>query len=247
MAFSIYFYCATAAFGWLFLLFFDVCRIKYGSTCFDNIAEQLTVRMCSLLFLYMAAIPFILTRTNQDNDSFLKRLAFHLQYGLMAILGCSITRQPSSSTDDENESWYHIGDKIYAFLAFFLLFAYTSKNSVTPMGEGPGPTGMTMKPYEGHGCNPRTFLVFFGVAGLLPLVKKFPLDTIVPEGTEITERAKFFYALAQCSGLAVLMILFVPIHFGSEQDHRNTTITIIIVELFFGILMLFHGSAWSAW
>merc|ERR1712232_658469 len=99
---------------------------------------------------------------------------------------------------------------------------------------------------KGHGINPRTSLVLFGIAGLLPLVKKFPLAAIVPEGTDITERAKFFYALAQCLGLAVLMILFVPIHFGSEKDQRDTTIAIIVIEFFFGILM-FQGLAWSVW
>jgi len=203
----------------------------------------------------MAVLPFLLARTNKDNDPFLKRLAFQLQYGLMAILGCSIARKPSSSSgisgdtlnDDEGESWYHIGDKIFGFATFFLLFAYTSKkNTSLPSGvEGLETIGMVQRPHEGHGMNPRTFLVLFGIAGLLPLVKKFPLYIIVPQGTDITERAKFFYSLSQCFGLAVLMILFVPIHFGTEKDQRNTTIAIIGIE-FVGAIM-FSGDPFFVW
>ena len=49
------------------------------------------------------------------------------------------------------------------------------------------------------------------------LVKKYPLINILPNHVEITERAKFFYAMTQSAGLAVLMIIFVPLHFGTDQ------------------------------
>jgi hypothetical protein len=129
------------------------------------------------------------------------------------------------------------------FIAFFVLFAYTAKTKNNT--EGP-PTVMVQPPHKEHGMLPRTFLGLFGIAGLLPLVKKCSLHTIVPDGIEITERAKFFYSMTQCCGLAVLLILFVPIHFGNVQDQRNTTIAISIIEFVFGWIM-FSGEAWNVW
>ena len=79
----------------------------------------------SLMFLYMVGIPSFLLRSNRDNELFLKRLAFHLQYRLMAIIGCSIVRNPPTSSNDdpvvENDeaSCYHVAGKIFTFNASF--------------------------------------------------------------------------------------------------------------------------------
>jgi hypothetical protein len=87
------------------------------------------------MFLYMAIIPFILTRINKDNEPFLKQLAFHLQYGLMSIIGCSITRNPqpppptsNDSIENDKESWYEVGDKIFAFHCLFCFIRLHGEN-----------------------------------------------------------------------------------------------------------------------
>ena len=262
MAIPIYIYCGTAAFGWLFTWFGDLCSYNYyngdGDCEEENYAESLSIRMCSFLLSYTAIIPLVLTVSNRDNDPFLKRLAFHLQYGLMAILGCSITNPSSSSSggasegenDDDDgelieagldfeESWYSVADKIYAFLTFLLLFAYTSRMNKSP-------SIMRQSPHEGHGITSRTFLVMFALVGLLPLVKRYPLHKIVPDGTEITGRARFYYSMSQCLGLAFILILFVPIHFGALQDQRRVTIAILGIQCVLAPLM-FCGNAWSEW
>jgi hypothetical protein len=133
MSFPIYLYSAIAFIGWLILWFGDVCQLKYGFSCNKIDAELLSIRMLSLMFLYLTVIPFILTPSNKDNGPFLKQLTFHLQYGLMAIIGCSIARNPpppppppplTSSNNDsivENDeaSCYHFADKISTMNAFF--------------------------------------------------------------------------------------------------------------------------------
>lgn len=34
---------------------------------------------------------------------------------------------------------------------------------------------------------------------------------------EITDNARYFYAMTQGAGLAVLMVIFVPLHFGTDE------------------------------
>jgi hypothetical protein len=128
-------------------------------------------------------------------------------------------------------------------MPFLILFAYTAKTKNNT--EGP-PTVMVQPPHKGDGMLPDKFLELFGIAGLLSLVEKFPLHTTLSDGIEITERAKQFYSMTHCCGLAVLMILLVPVHFGNEKDQRHTTIAIIIIEFVFGGIM-FSGEAWTVW
>lgn len=264
MAFPIYFFIGTAVIGWLILWFTDLSCAnseEYFNEEYDcnwNEAEALMVRSCSFFLSYLAFITFALVWSNRDNDPFLKRLAFHLQYGLMAILGCSIARSPTNASssnqddaddggdgdatyilDQDEEGWFSVVDKIGCFVCFFLLFAYTSQMNNSP-------SLMRQKPHEGHGITSRTFLVLFCLLGMLPLVKRVPLPLIVPEGVDMTDRAKFFYSMSQCLGLALLLLLFVPVHFGQLQDQRITTLVIVGNNCTFGVMM-FCGQAWSDW
>mmetsp|Transcript_51407 Transcript_51407/g.55650 ORF Transcript_51407/g.55650 Transcript_51407/m.55650 type:complete len:361 (-) Transcript_51407:271-1353(-) len=259
MAFPIYFFIGTAIMGWLTLWFTDLsCENseEYFDPDYDcewNEAEALMVRSCSFFLSYLAFITFALVWTNTENAPFLKRLAFHLQYGLMAIVGCSIARSPTNASsnqyvagdddtyilDQDEEEWFSVADKLWCFVCFFLLFAYTSRMNKSP-------SVMRQKPHEGHGITSRTFLVLFCLFGMLPLVKRVPLPLIVPEGVDITDRAKFFYSMSQCLGLALLLLLFVPVHFGQLKDQRITTLVIVGNNCTFGVMM-FGGKAWGEW
>lgn len=265
MAFPIYFYIGSTIIGWLALWWTDLsCEnsdddyVDQIEVCTWNEAEALMVRSCSFFLSYLAFITFVLVWTNRDNDPFLKRLAFHLQYGIMAILGCSIARSPTNTatntnqyTDDDgdddavyrmyvdDDGWFSVADKLWCFVCFLLLFAYTSRMNTSP-------SLMRQSPHEGHGITSRTFLVLFCLFGMVPLVKRVPLPLIVPAGVEITDRAKFFYSMSQCLGLALLLLIFVPVHFGQLHDQRNTTLVIVGNNCTIGVIM-FCGQAWSAW
>ena len=113
----------------------------------------------------------VLTVKNLGNEPFLKRLTFHLQYGLMSILGCGMSRNPLPPDADneqgtDEESWYHVGDKLLTFGCFFLLFAYTASSNTGDRL----PTVIVQPLQKGHGILPRTFLLLFGLADILSLV-----------------------------------------------------------------------------
>ena len=156
---------------WLVMWLGDFCYVKYGFSCKDGDAANLTMRMLAMLNLYLGAIPLVLAVKNLGNEPFLKRLAFHLQYGLMSMLWCGMARNPSppgagDEQDTDEESWYNVGDKFLTFVCFFLLFAYTAHSNV-----GESPLAVMVQPtHKGHGILPRTFLLLFCLAGILPLV-----------------------------------------------------------------------------
>jgi hypothetical protein len=51
---------------------------------------------------------------------------------------------------------------------------------------------------------------------MLFLGEKIFREKMVPDGVEITENARYFYAMTQSVSLAVLVIMFVPLHFGTD-------------------------------
>jgi uncharacterized membrane protein YagU involved in acid resistance len=236
--FAVYFYCLFMTIGWLTLWFADICKWLDGTTCND--IETLAIRTASFLFLYLASLPFLMAYTNQNNPAFLKRLAFHMMYGLGVMVGSLITLTPSLV----EPKWYHFGDMVTFLILFGLLHASTS-NDLAPVG-----TQQSL--WEGHGANPRTFLSIVAIAILVKVLTVpdfMPLSRVAEYVESVTARAETFFSFALCQTLALLFLLTVPIHYGSAKDQLNTTILIVVVEVAFGMAMFWglFGSISSQW
>ncbi|KAG7362990.1 hypothetical protein IV203_026350 [Nitzschia inconspicua] len=226
MAFAIYVYCLFMTIAWMTQWFADMCQWLDGTSCNDT--ETFTIRMSSFLFLYLALLSFVMARTNEDNPAFLKRLAFHIMYGLAIMVGSFVTFAPTGM----EPKWYHFGDMVTLFILFALLHSSTS-NEVAPVG-------MHQSLWDGHGANPRTFLMVVAVALLVKMlaVSDFmQLSSIIEDQESVTIRAETFYSFAICQGLALLALLAIPVLYGSAKDQLNTTIAVVVVEIVFGVPM----------
>jgi hypothetical protein len=99
---------------------------------------------------------------------------------------------------------------------------------------------MRQSPWEGHGANPRTFLVIIATVVVLKVLTAsdfLPLSEMVNDPASITPRANVFYSFALCEAMALLFLLAIPIHYGNTQDQLHTTLLIAVVEFVFGIAM----------
>lgn len=224
--FAIYLYCIVMAAAWLITWFADICHWVDGTSC--NGTEALMIRMTSFMFLYLATLPLLLAHTHKDDPAFLKRLAFHMKYGIAVMFGSCITMAPLGVYP----KWYHFGDLVSFFVLFAVLSTYTSNDLA--------PAKMTQSPWQGHGANPRTFLFIVAVIVLLKVltVPDFvPLLDMVSDPDSVTARANVFYSFTICEAMALFLLLTVPIHYGNAKDQLNTTFLIVVVEFVFGIAM----------
>jgi hypothetical protein len=191
--FALYLYCLVMAISWLTLWFADICQWLDGTNCNDT--EALTIRMSSFVFLYLASLSFGLVCTNQDNQAFLKHLTYHMMFGLGVILGSIVTFTSSRA----EPKWYHFGDVVILLFLFGLLYQ-SSFNNVAQ-------DEIQQSIWEGHGANPRSFLVILILAIMVKVVSVpdfMPLSSIVDVAESVTARAETFYSLALCEAMALL-------------------------------------------
>ena len=224
--FAIYLYCAVMAVPWLVMWFVDLCFFMDGTSCNDT--EAFMIRLSSFMFLYLASLPFLMAHTHKDDPAFLKRLAYHMMYGLGVMIGFAITIGPLGMYP----KWAHVGDLVFLLFVFAMLHVYTSNDLA--------PCGMYQSPWQGHGANPRTFLSIIAIIILLKVVTVsdfMPLSEMVSDPSSVTDRANAFYTLALCQALAFLFLLAVPLHYGNSKDQLNTTLLVVVVEFVFGVAM----------
>jgi hypothetical protein len=236
--FAFYLYCAGMGIAWIILWFADICKLLDGTSCNDT--EALTIRICSFIFLYLASLPYLLVRTNKDDPVFLKQLALHMMYGVGVMIGGLVTLTPSGV----EPKWYHFADLVSLFVLFAMLYIFTSDDLSS--------VGMYQSPFEGHGANPRTFLVILGfiiLVKVLTVPDFMPLTVIVKDPDSVTVRAEIFYSFAFCEALALLFLLAVPIQYGNATDQLYSTVLIVIVQFVFGMAMLwrFAGLISAKW
>jgi hypothetical protein len=208
-----------------------ICQLLDGTEC--NATEALMIHFCAFMLLYSGVLSIVLVMTNKENPAFLKRLAFHMQYGLTIFLGSMITMTPTGV----EPTWWHICDYVSFFIMFALLAMYTSSDLA--------PLGIQQSLWDGHGMKPKSLLcliAFIMIAKLLTVPDFFPLSSFISDVDSITLRAETFYSFCLCLTLGLWFILIVPILYGDAKDQFNTVIVVAMVEFVGGAI-----TVWGFW